>query len=492
MIRRTALACTALAALTSPVRAQLVTFDPTQAFNALQGLMNDSAAAAQRLAQINNQIAQLVQLKATLAAVAHGNVAAVADLVPQLGAMGITNPFGDDASGMMQSLSGLAESAGQLAGVAGQTGQLAQSLLNTDQFYAASGGDFRAASLLQAARAVSYQKALAQRALDATAKRIEALGELRERLGTTSTLKGSTDAVARMVGEVAMGQATTNQLLAFQAMQRAQELTDEQRELQAWRCSAEALVASAQGGAAAAAGGTVQLVSAGSGGSARCDVAAPANATPPVYVASNAVGTLSRPPATSLPDDGTTLARMTGQSWGQQAANNATALGVNPVALAATCSLESNCRTNVGGAGTISGTFQMSDGTYAETIRNAVAANPGLASQVSTKNDPATQSIAASQYLKQGASMLQRAGIDNPTVLDVRGYYNFGPANAANLAAAPDNQLMSATLSFSDTVLRQNGINPGVTTVGQWRAGVVGKIGESAASQPVLLGSSPA
>ena len=62
MIRRIALACTALAALALPARAQLVTFDPTQAFNALQGLMNDSAAAAaQRLAQINNQIAQLVQ-----------------------------------------------------------------------------------------------------------------------------------------------------------------------------------------------------------------------------------------------------------------------------------------------------------------------------------------------------------------------------------------------------------------------------------------------
>ena len=108
--------------LASPARAQVITFDPTQAINALQGLMNDSAAASQRLTQINNQIAQLVQLKATLNAVAHGNVAAVADLVPQLGAMGITNPFGDDASGMMQSLSGLAESAGQLAGVAGQTG----------------------------------------------------------------------------------------------------------------------------------------------------------------------------------------------------------------------------------------------------------------------------------------------------------------------------------------------------------------------------------
>lgn len=488
MIHRTALACTALAVLASPARAQLITFDPTQALNALQGLMNDSAAAAQRLAQINNQIAQLVQLKATLSAVAHGNVAAVADLVPQLGAMGITNPFGDDMGGMVQSLSGLAASAGQLAGTAGQTSQLARSLLNTDQFYAASGSDFRASSLLQAAQAAAYQKAVAQQALDATAKRLQALTELRERLGTTSTLKGSTDAVARMAGEQAMAQGQTNQLLAIQIMQHAQALTDEQRELQAWRCSAEALVASANGSAAAAAGGMVTLIGTGAGGTARCDVTA-SPAAPPVYVASNTVGTLTRPPAGSVPDDGTTLGRMMGQSWGQQAANNATALGVNPTALAATCSLESNCRTNVGGTGTISGTFQMSDGTYAETIRNALAANPGLASQVSTKNDPATQSIAASQYLKQGASMLQQAGIDNPTVLDVRGYYNFGPGNALAVARAADNQLMSSTLSFSDTTLRANGIVPGVTTVGQWRSGVISKIGAGTAAQPVLQGS---
>ena len=71
----------------------------------------------------------------------------------------------------------------------------------------------------------------------------------------------------------------------------------------------------------------------------------------------------------------------------------------------------------------------------------------------------------------------------------MRGYYNFGPGNAAGLAGAADNQLMSSTVNFSDATLRANGITAGVTTVGQWRAGVVNKIGAGTASQPVLTGS---
>ena len=489
MSKRAAFAVVAITACAAPASAQWAVFDGAAAGNAMQSLANDAYAAAQRLAQINNQIAQLVQLKATLAAVAHGNLAAVGDLVPQLGALGITNPFGDDMGALVQSMSGLATSAGQLAGTVGQTGQLARNLLNTDQFYAARGSDFRATALLQAAQAAAYQKAVAQQALDATAKRIEALTQLRDRLGTTSTLKGSTDAVARMAGEQAMAQAQTNQLLAIQIMQRAQALTDQQRELQAWRCSAEALVARANGDAAAAAGGLVTLVSSTP---AKTGCSIPAPNTPPVYLASNTVGSTVRETGPSQPDDGTTLGRMTSQPWGQQAADNAAELGVNPTALAATCSLESNCRTNVGGTGTISGAFQMSDGTYAETIRAATAANPGLAGQVLAKNDPATQSIAAAQYLKQGASMLQQSGIENPTVMDVRGYYNYGPGNAVSLANAPDNQLMSTALTgLSASTLRANGISP-TTTVGDWRQGIVRKIGEGTASQPVLLRGSNA
>jgi hypothetical protein len=56
----------------------------------------------------------------------------------------------------------------------------------------------------------------------------------------------------------------------------------------------------------------------------------------------------------------TALGTMLGTSWGNTAVGNAQALGVNPSALAATCVLESGCQ-NVGGSGTISGVFQMSN-----------------------------------------------------------------------------------------------------------------------------------
>ena len=202
--------------------------------------------------------------------------------------------------------------------------------------------------------------------------------------------------------------------------------------------------------------------------------------------AGSTVAALPSLPSTAGSSDA--LSTMLAQSWGQTAANNATALGVNPNALAATCVLESGCSANVGGTGTISGAFQMSNGTYAETVAAVQASNPALAAQMSNKNDPATQSIAAAQYLLQGAQTLQRADIPNPTMLDVRGYYQFGPANAASIAQASDNQLMVATLtSLPSSALAANNITS-TTTVGQWRQSVSNKIG-SAASQPVLLGT---
>jgi hypothetical protein len=178
---------------------------------------------------------------------------------------------------------------------------------------------------------------------------------------------------------------------------------------------------------------------------------------------------------------------MLGTSWGQAAADNATALGVNPAALAATCVLESNCQANPGGTGTISGAFQMSNGTYAQTVSEVSASNPDLAGRITTKNDPASQSITASQYLLDGAQSLRASGISTPTVLDVRSYYQFGPGYGTQVASASGNQLMSDVLSgMSSATLRANGIGD-MTTVSQWRASVTNKIGATA-SQPVLLG----
>ena len=179
------------------------------------------------------------------------------------------------------------------------------------------------------------------------------------------------------------------------------------------------------------------------------------------------------------------------QSWGALAASNAQTIGVNPVAVAATCVVESGCQ-NITGSGSITGAFQMMNSTYTAAMAAATADHPELASATTSglagQNDPATQSIAAAEYLKQAAQNLQAAGISNPTVLDVRGSYNFGPGNGALIAQATDDQLMSSVLSsMSASTLTANGISS-TTTVGQWRSNVSSKIG-TAATQSVLLGT---
>ena len=186
--------------------------------------------------------------------------------------------------------------------------------------------------------------------------------------------------------------------------------------------------------------------------------------------------------------DSDALTTMLGTSWGSSAVSSADALGINPSALAATCVLESGCQ-NVGGSGTVAGAFQMTASTYTAMINAALAQNPSLASQIvpglAGQMDPATEAIAASEYLAQGAQYLQNQGISDPTVLNVRGYYNFGPQGGAQIANANSDQTMSSVLTgYSAATLAKNGITPG-ETVGQWQATVSAKIG-NAAGQSVL------
>lgn len=187
--------------------------------------------------------------------------------------------------------------------------------------------------------------------------------------------------------------------------------------------------------------------------------------------------------------DSDALTTLLGTSWGSQAVQNAEALGVNPSALAATCVLESGCSQPSGGSGGAQGVFQMFPAAYQEGLAAALAANPQLASQIVQGStgmlDPTTEAIAASGYLMQANQYLQAQGISNPSVLDVRGYYNFGPSAGAQIANASDSQSMAAILSnLSPSQLAANGISPG-ETVGQWKASVSSKIG-NAAGQSVL------
>jgi len=188
--------------------------------------------------------------------------------------------------------------------------------------------------------------------------------------------------------------------------------------------------------------------------------------------------------------DSSSLDTMLSTSWGASAQQSSEALGVNATALAATCVVESGCQ-NVAGTGSITGAFQMSASTFTSSLNAALAQDPSLAANIvpglAGQNDPATEAIAAAEYLKQGAQYLQNQGDANPTVLDVRGYYNFGPQGGAQIAQAPSSALMSDTLTgVSASTLAANGITAG-ETVGQWRSGVASKIG-NAANASVLTG----
>ena len=213
------------------------------------------------------------------------------------------------------------------------------------------------------------------------------------------------------------------------------------------------------------------------------------NYTPPATGTTSTTGS----GGTSPTGGGTTttssdLTVMESQSWGYEAEQNASALGVNPDAVAATCVMESGCQ-NVTGSGTVAGAFQMTAATYNSALAEALAANPSLADNIVTgtagQMDPATESIAASQYLKDAATTLQNAGIESPTVLDARAVYNFGPQSGALLAVAQDDAMISEVMpQVSANTLAANGISAN-ETVAQWRAGVVSKIG-NVANESVL------
>lgn len=196
--------------------------------------------------------------------------------------------------------------------------------------------------------------------------------------------------------------------------------------------------------------------------------------------------------STSMDLSGASYDTLMSRSWGPAAANVSTTMGVNPVALASTCVAESGCK-DVAGSGTITGAFQMMNATYSASMAKAIADHPELANSMTAglagQRDPATQAIAASQYLKDAAQNLSSNGVANPTVLDARGYYNFGPGYGASISNASGSTLMSDVLSkMSAEDLIKNGVSS-TTTVQQWRDGVVSKIGPSAASQSILIGA---
>jgi hypothetical protein len=188
---------------------------------------------------------------------------------------------------------------------------------------------------------------------------------------------------------------------------------------------------------------------------------------------------------------GPVLNTLLNQSWGNTAVSEASSLGVNATALAAMCTMESQC-TNIPNAsgGSATGPFQMLPSTFTAMYQAALQANPSLAATTTGSiNDPASQAAAAAEYMAQIAQQEQAAGISNPTLTDVRAGYGFGNAYAVQIATAlqnnPSAPLGSILSGWSSSTYAANGLTP-TTTVAQWAAGISSKIGTAAANQPVL------
>jgi hypothetical protein len=177
---------------------------------------------------------------------------------------------------------------------------------------------------------------------------------------------------------------------------------------------------------------------------------------------------------------------MLSQSWGSTAIADAQALGLNPSALAATCVIESGCGANVGDGSGAQGVFQMYPDAFQEGLQTALAADPSLSSEIvqgtAGIDDPTTEAIAASGYLMEANQALENNDIPDPTVLDTRAYYNFGPTAGVQIARAQESDLMSDYVSSN--ALRANNIRLN-ETVGQWEASASTKVG-NAANQSVM------
>ena len=416
----------------------------------------------QQLSVMQQQYSQLIQ---TYQALSHLPDEALQQLAAQLNVQQFRTPL--PSSGSL--VGGLMNGTGL-----DQLGALGQQILNQNRLYAPSGTDFAARQLTGTANSIAGVQAMLNNLYQSASGRVTALQGLEGQLASAQDTKAVADLSARVQTESTYLQAQQVQAQVLQTWQAAQVRNETQQSREQRRCYIDQVLvqvaANSGGGSGSGASGCSQ------------GVAAPGDGTP-AGITGN--GTMT---ASAGSGDGAALGKMMAQDWGSTAASNATAMGVNPSALAATCVIESGCK-NVGGQGSVSGAFQMTDSTYTADINKALQANPSLAgsavSGLAGKMDPGTQSIAAAQELKTAAQGLQSAGIANPTVLDTRGYYNFGARYGATLAQASDTQTMAALMpTYTSAQLAANGISS-TTTVGQWRQSVTAKMG-TAATQPVL------
>ena len=492
--------------LANSAHAQLqVTDPPTE--------LNTAANVVQTINQVKNSAIQIQQFYTHLQAIIHGNYYAFGSLVPGLAAMGVVNPVTNLGSELTQMFQGMTLGSGTV-------GATAAKYLGQQRLYTPTGQDWQANEINADAAAAAAQYAAASTMLDASQNRIVQLPSLGTAIGGTHDIKDSMDAANRVGLEQVVQGEHTNQLLGLISLQMAQNNLHAAQREQAWRCSTDALAQDALTSANAAMSGTVQLASAGSG--MTCPTFA-GNAGAGLPIASAATGDASTAgvgasgvgdagtesddaaassnsassssaggdtSSASVPGSSDPMSVMTSKSWGNQVAQDANEMGVNPSSVAAVCVVENNCAPGGAHAGsTIVGEFQESTAAYNQYSSQAVAQNPDLVSQVVGQNDATSQGIAAAQYLKDNAISLQNnAGIANPTFLQAYGGYQWGPANGIALATANDNTLLSEAMpNISQQTLANN--NAVGETVGQWRAAITAKVGSAVANAPVLNGT---
>ena len=419
-------------------------------------------ASAEELArQIEVMQQQYNQLVQTYQAIAHLPDSVLQSLAAQLNTQQFRAPITTDPAAVVSAIAGL-----QL----GDVGASARQYWQRNNVYIAPGQDFLATQLVARGNSVAAVQGLVNDLYASATQHARALQGLEGELNSAPDGKAVQDIGARIQMEQAHLQARQIQAQTLTAFQAAQQRNEDTQRDQLRRCQYDEVIAAGRSQTPLTSSSCGSGVAAGGS-----PIAGGGNIIPASAGGTNLGGAVAD--------------AMAAQPWGQQASQYAQQMGVNPAVLAGVCQIESNCQ-NVAGTGTISGPFQMSDGTYNQTVQEATAQNPALAGAIVGKSDPGSQSIAASQYLKDAAMSLQASGVQNPTGLDTRAYYNFGPAAGSNVATAPDGSNMAALLP-AGTNLAANGITPGMT-VGQWRQMVTARMGSAAANAPVLLNSAGA
>ena len=328
--------------LAVPARAQIPVTDAANLANTtrqvIQGIQQIQQLT-QQLAVMQQQYSQLIQ---TYQAVAHLPDQALQQLAAQFNVQQFRTPLPSSANLMGDLMNGTGLD---------QLGSLGRQILNQNRLYAPSGADFAARQLMGTANSIAGVQAMLNNLYQSASGRITVLQGMEGQLSSAQDAKAVADLSARVQTEATYLQAQQVQAQVLQTWQAAQVRNETQQTREQRRCYIDQVL--------------IQVAANSGGGSASAstgDGCSQGTAVP---------GGSTTPPTTPGSGDGAALGTMMAQDWGNAAAGNASAMGVNPTALAATCVIESGCR-NLRGQGSISGAFQMTDATYTTDINKAL------------------------------------------------------------------------------------------------------------------------